>query len=218
MTDNFLKRLLRIILALYIIILFILLGYIVYQINCEIINKENRNTRIITNIADPENCTRFKTTFFNSSMDYIELLAWVDENMEWVPSNVTMNKRYTDPFKILENGTGRGRCGEHSYVYAAACWAHGYEARLVSAFINGDHAWVEVKIDDSWIHVDPSPPQRVNEPDAYARNFYLFVYAYEAYGSSPFLVVKYNPASLGVFVILAIIVFSWLIVHQSIER
>ncbi len=56
-------------------------------------------------------------------MDYIELLAWVDENMEWVPSKVTMNKRYTDPFKILENGTGRGRCGEHSYVYAAACWA-----------------------------------------------------------------------------------------------
>jgi len=172
------------------LILTILVG--VYDINLEISNKKSHSTEIISNIAALENHTRFLKLFFNQSMNYIELLEWVDKRMEWVPNNETF-ERHEDVFKILENGTGRGRCGEHSYVYAAACWAHGYETRLVAAFLNGDHAWTEVKINGSWIHVDPSPPQRVNDPHAYDKKFYLFVFSYEANGKSQYLMSKYNP-------------------------
>ncbi len=196
----------------------ITLGVSIYVINKGIETNHELYTGVISNIASTDNSSTFRAVFLNRSMDYVELLNWVDEHMEWVPSNVTLNERLTDPFKILENGTGRGRCGEHSYVYAAACWAQGYETRLVSAFVNGDHMWVEVKINESWIHVDPSPTQRINEPNAYAGRYYLVVYSYETSGHSEFLTFKYNPALLGHITILTGIIIFLVIRRQYITR
>jgi len=90
---------------------------------------------------------------FNESMDYIELLDWVDSKLEFVPIGETF-PRHRDPLNILEYG--RGRCGEHARLYVAACVAHGYNARLVFSLDPDDHVWAEVMVNGSWIHVDPS--------------------------------------------------------------
>jgi transglutaminase-like putative cysteine protease len=71
---------------------------------------------------------------------------------------------------------GKGRCGEFALLYNGLLLANGYRSRLVvdcstlrdkSKKVAGDHVWVEVFIDDGWVHVDPTA-KRINEPLMYA--------------------------------------------------
>jgi len=99
--------------------------------------------------------SNFKSTMlerFDRKYNFTELLDWVDERIEWIPEDITMKERYFYPSEIL--GAGIGRCGEHANLYVAVCIAHGYEARIVRSFKTDNHAWVEIKLKGSWVHVD----------------------------------------------------------------
>ncbi|MCW3986530.1 MAG: transglutaminase-like domain-containing protein [Candidatus Bathyarchaeota archaeon] len=94
----------------------------------------------------------------NGTYDFIELLRWISQNLNWSSESFT---RYSEPQQILSQG--KGKCEEFAIVYVAACLALGYEARLVVSrqfylvTARGFHVWAEVKVDDIWTHVDPSP-------------------------------------------------------------
>jgi len=108
------------------------------------------------------NSTESKTEvigLFERDRNFTELYEWVNEKLEFVPTNVTF-ERYTDPSEILESG--KGRCEEFSILYVAACLAHGYQSRIVVALDISDprnliapHAWAEIRL-DGWVHIDPS--------------------------------------------------------------
>lgn len=53
--------------------------------------------------------------------------------------------------KVLE--TRRGRCGEYSVLILRMLMRLGYETRWVVDW--EDHVWVEVKVDEDWVHIDP---------------------------------------------------------------
>lgn len=118
------------------------------------------------------NSTGTKTSItnrFERDCNFTELYEWVHKNLEFVPVNETF-ERHSDPLEILESG--KGRCGEFSILYVAACLAHGYESRIIVAVDvcnlihwTGEHVWAEVKLDD-WVHIDPSD-RTWNEPDRY---------------------------------------------------
>jgi len=99
--------------------------------------------------------------------NFTELFEWEHSYVKWVPMGEIFD-RNTDPTKIL--ASGKGRCGEFSILYASACLSLGYDARLLVSFRPYTywelHNWVEVKVNDSWIHVDPT--DRIwNEPSRY---------------------------------------------------
>ena len=106
---------------------------------------------------------------FHREYNLTELVRWVNEHLVF-DENLT-KPRYEDPFCIL--GFGKGRCGEFSILYVAVCLAHGYESRLVIAVDISNpfcwsekHAWAEVKVNDAWVHVDPSD-KKWDEPYRY---------------------------------------------------
>lgn len=66
-------------------------------------------------------------------------------------STLTRFPRYNAVCKVLE--TRRGRCGEYSILMLRFLRLLGYKCRWIVDW--ADHVWVEVRIDDSWIHVDP---------------------------------------------------------------
>lgn len=117
------------------------------------------------------------TNEIGNGVDYVKLLDWVDEELDFVQGNETFN-RFTDGFKPMFLGwriplkilnEGRGKCEEHSILYIAACFSQGYEARLIVSYPPGDHAWAEVKINGTWVHVDPSD-KVVDDPYMYWRS------------------------------------------------
>jgi len=61
---------------------------------------------------------------------------------------------YSDPIEIYEYG--QARCGGYAILYAELCISQGYEARVVGN-IFGDHAWTEIKLNETWTRVDSSP-------------------------------------------------------------
>jgi len=113
-----------------------------------------------------------------------ELFEWEHSYIKWVPIGESF-ERNTDPEKIL--ASGKGRCGEFSILYLSACLSLGYEARLLVSFRPyiywGLHNWVEVKIDDLWIPVDPTD-KIWNNPTRY-KDWWgkigkdAFIYAFE---------------------------------------
>jgi hypothetical protein len=126
----------------------------------------------------------------SSNYSYQELLDFVKDELIF-DKNKTKFIRYTGPLnmviygvdvplKILEGGIGR--CEEFSVVYAAICVAYGYDVRLVRSCPPGDHMWVEIKLDDMWIHVDPSDGI-IDDSFRYHRGNYTLVrlLAYERY-------------------------------------
>ena len=108
---------------------------------------------------------------FDRDYNFTELISWVNMKIEF---DKTLRKpRYRDPFCIL--GFGKGRCGEFSILYVAACLAHGYQSRLIVATDISDpsnwvdqHVWAEVKLNDGWVHVDPSE-KTWNKPYMYEK-------------------------------------------------
>lgn len=111
-------------------------------------------------------------SWFTRDYNFTEIYDWVHETLDFVPfsENLPPEQRRTDPIEIKESG--KGRCGEFSILYVASCLAHGYECRLIvatdtsSPFWSDEHVWTEVKVNDRWIHVDPSE-RRWNEPQMY---------------------------------------------------
>lgn len=102
----------------------------------------------------------------NGTYDFIELLKWVSQNINWSKESFT---RYFEPQQILSQG--KGMCAEFAIVYVAACLALDYEARIVVSrqfyLINGFHVWAEVKVDGIWTHIDPSPTAFWNDTTRY---------------------------------------------------
>jgi len=124
---------------------------------------------VMKNLNSPETKANV-TSWFDRDYSFTEIYDWVHENLEFVPENETLEKRYTDPSKIREYG--KGRCQEFSILYVAACLSHGYQSRIVVSveignpwFLNGKHAWAEVML-EGWVHVDPSD-KVWNEPYRY---------------------------------------------------
>lgn len=129
---------------------------------------ENYYLNIMKNLGSSESKANV-TSWFQREYNFTELYYWVDDRLEFVPTNETF-ERHTDPVKIYESG--KGRCEEHSILYVSACLSHGYQSRIVVAVDISNprklcmlHAWAEVKL-EGWVHVDPS--DRVwNEPYRY---------------------------------------------------
>jgi hypothetical protein len=106
---------------------------------------------------------------FDRDYNFTELCQWEHTKVTFVTNESF--ERSSDPFKILE--IGKGRCGEFSVLYAALTLAHGYESRLVMSIDISSwmlwfpqHEWVEVRVDNQWVHVDPSD-QVWNDPSHY---------------------------------------------------
>lgn len=129
---------------------------------------ENYHLDIMENMNSQDSKANV-TSWFQRNYNFTELYDWVHGRLEFIPINETF-ERHTDPVKIYESG--KGRCGEFSILYAAACLAHGYQTRIVVAVDTSNprnlyvpHGWAEVKL-DGWVHVDPSD-NRWNEPHMY---------------------------------------------------
>jgi len=130
---------------------------------------------VMQNLSRNETKSRLRDLFNGSTLDYTELLTWENErlNFTW-DANIT---RHEDPFEILSYG--KGRCGEFAILYVGLCLAHNYQAKLVVNML-GDHMWTEIKLEDHWIHVDPSA-KRINDPHMYERDWgacLILVYAF----------------------------------------
>jgi len=132
---------------------------------------ENYYLGIMKNLNDTKTKIVLRSKF-DRHYNFTDLIEWVNEQIDFVPLNETI-KRHTDPFEILEYG--RGRCGEFSILYVAACLAHGYHSRLIVATDVSDsrywvdqHVWAEVKLNDGWVHVDPSE-KTWNKPYMYEK-------------------------------------------------
>jgi hypothetical protein len=112
---------------------------------------------VMKNVDTPEVKTAIKANL-DPSFNFTDVYKWEWTMLKWVPFNETFDNRPSDPRQILANG--KGRCQEFSILFVAACQALGYDARLVVAENvltgSGLHVWAEIKLADSWIHVDPS--------------------------------------------------------------
>ncbi len=132
-----------------------------------------RHLDIMKACSDPSKKVIVRSWFLRD-YNFTELYDWVHENLDFVPFNESFpeEQRPEDPVEIKESG--RGRCGEFSILYVAACLAHGYECRLIAAtefgFLSWSdvHAWAEVRLDGRWVHVDPSE-RRWDEPQMYGQ-------------------------------------------------
>ena len=105
---------------------------------------------------------------FDRPYNYTELFVWEHQHLNFTYDSIQRN---TNPVDILRYG--KGRCGEFAILYAALCQANGYDARLVDSIL-GDHEWAQVKVNGTWIHVDPSlsvNDSRVFDPYVYERDW-----------------------------------------------
>ncbi len=122
---------------------------------------------VANQISQPATINALKKRL-NGSYNYTELLAWEYRHLNFTTDNF---ERTNDPLKILDSG--KGRCGEFAILYAALCKSQGYDCRIVvNAF--GDHEWTQVKVNDQWIHVDPSlgvNDSRKMDPYVYERDW-----------------------------------------------
>jgi hypothetical protein len=96
---------------------------------------------------------------FDRDYNFTELYQWEHSKVRFAANEDF--ERSTDPLRILQ--VGKGRCGEFSVLYVALCLSHGYESRFVVAVDMKywvlwfpQHEWAEVKLNDQWVHVDPS--------------------------------------------------------------
>lgn len=122
---------------------------------CSLLVFPSHFLEIMKNLSDPKTETAIKANL-TKPFNFTELIEWEHGFLRFVPMNETFENRSTDPIDILLNG--KGRCEEFSILYVSACLALGYQARLlVAVHLNIPvHVWAEVKINGSWIHVDPS--------------------------------------------------------------
>ena len=165
------KRLHQIIVAI-LVVLSAVAGFLaVHVLYLQPTKYQNYHLGIMSNCNDPSKKVMVRSWFIRD-YNFTEIYDWVHENLDFVPLNESFppEQRHTDPIEIKQSG--KGRCGEFTILYVAACLAHGYECRLIvasdcSGLIWADkHTWAEVKVNGLWVHVDPSE-RRWQEPQMY---------------------------------------------------
>lgn len=118
----------------------------------------------------------------NGNYSYTDLYYWEHKQLNFTEGKAQRNE---DPLKILE--CKQGKCGELAILYVALCLSQGYEARLVTN-VFADHEWAEVKVDNQWIHVDPSLTP--NDERAFNHPF-----MYESWNEPIFLILAIEKSS-----------------------
>lgn len=126
--------------------------------------RKNQYLDIMKNLNQAETRNGLRA-LFDRNYNYTELLTWTHERLSYTNEPI---ERYKDPFKIIEYG--KGRCQEFSILYVALCLTHGYQTRLI-VDIYGDHVWAETKLENNWVHVDPTE-SRINDPYMYERDWH----------------------------------------------
>jgi transglutaminase-like putative cysteine protease len=106
-------------------------------------------------------------------LDWKQLLEWLHRHFKFTKGKLP-KPRAELPIDIIIQA--KGRCGEFALLYNGLLLANGYQTRLIvdcstlqdrAKKVAGDHVWVELFINDGWIHVDPTE-KRINEPLMYA--------------------------------------------------
>jgi len=122
---------------------------------------------------------RFTKSVLNDSiegLDWKQLLDWEHRYIKYTKGELP-KPRAEVPIDIIHQA--EGRCGEFSLLYNGLLLTNGYRTRLVvdcsilqnkSGKVAGDHVWVEVFVDDVWVHVDPTEG-RVNQPLMYVEEW-----------------------------------------------
>jgi hypothetical protein len=107
-----------------------------------------------------------------AGLNYLQLLNWTRRHL--TSGTATFQN---DPIEILK--VGHGACEDYAWVYVGLLMANNYTARLILDCSYslwpikeaGNHSWVEVFINGTWVPIDPSldPSYGVNNPYLYAR-------------------------------------------------
>jgi hypothetical protein len=109
-----------------------------------------------------------------AGLNYLQLLNWTRRHLTWGTAT-----SQTNPIEILK--IGRGACEDYAWVYVGLLVANNHTARLILDCSYslwpikeaGNHSWVEVFINGTWVPIDPSvdPSYGVNNPYLYARGW-----------------------------------------------
>ena len=119
------------------------------------------------------NYTRLVLHDSAEGLDWKRLIDWVHRHFEYTKGEMP-KPRAELPIDIIVQA--KGKCGEFALLYNGSLLANGYRTRFVVDCSTlqdkvkkaaGDHVWVEVLIDDTWVHVDPTE-KRIDHPLMYA--------------------------------------------------
>ena len=116
-----------------------------------------------------------KTVLHDSieNLNWTQLLDWEHRHFKYTKGKIP-KPRAEMPINILQQA--KGRCGEFALLYNGLLLANSYQTRLVvdcsspkdkARAAAGDHVWVELLIDNEWVHVDPTE-KRIKHPLMYA--------------------------------------------------
>lgn len=109
-------------------------------------------------------------------LDWKQLLEWEHRHFKYTKGELP-KQRAELPIDVVVQA--KGRCGEFALLYNGLLLANDYRTRLVidcstlknkSKKAAGDHVWVEVLVNDVWVHVDPTE-RRINQPSMYVRDW-----------------------------------------------
>lgn len=105
-------------------------------------------------------------------LDWKQLLEWEHQHLKYTKDELPKQRAELPTDIVLQT---KGRCGEFALLYTGLLLANGCEVRLVldcsslrdkSKKVAGDHVWVEVFVNNAWVHVDPTE-KRINQPLMY---------------------------------------------------
>ncbi|MHA1878302.1 MAG: transglutaminase domain-containing protein [Promethearchaeota archaeon] len=131
--------------------------------------------QIMSIIYSQENIETY-SQYTNEIEDYHDIPDWVYTKLTFI-NNDTKFTRYGSPKNtliyrkdiprlILESKVGK--CEEFSIVAASIAYAKGYDVRIIAFMPPGDHTCIEIMVNGTWIHVDPSE-RLINDPFFYQR-------------------------------------------------
>ncbi len=155
--------------TIYLLLIAILFGFFSWY------SQFGKTHRIMSYIYSETNYGYF-SQYRGELDDYSDIPDWVYGKMTFIKNN-TKFTRYASPVNSLIHGeeiprrileAEVGKCEEFSIVAASIAVAKGYDVRMVVTLPPGDHTWIEVKVNDTWIHVDPSE-KLINDPLFYQR-------------------------------------------------
>jgi transglutaminase-like putative cysteine protease len=110
------------------------------------------------------------------NLDWKALLDWEHRHLKYTREELP-KPRAELPIQIIHQS--KGRCGEFALLYNGLLLANGYKSRLVidcstlkdkSKKVAGDHVWIEIFINNTWVHVDPTE-KRISQPLMYANEW-----------------------------------------------
>ncbi|PMB75276.1 MAG: hypothetical protein C0193_01200 [Candidatus Bathyarchaeota archaeon] len=110
------------------------------------------------------------------NLGWKELLDWEHRHLKYTREELP-KPRAELPIQIIQQS--KGRCGEFALLYNGLLLANSYKSRIVidcstlkdkSKKAAGDHVWVEIFINNRWVHVDPTE-KRINQPLMYTNEW-----------------------------------------------